>query len=343
MPADHPLRRVKKLADRALAAISADLDTLYSSVGRPSIPPERLLKGQLLIALYSIRSDRQFCEQLDYNILFRWFLDMDLESTSLDQSNFSRLRERLVVTDIARRFFDEVVSLARRERLLSSDHFTVDGTLIDAWASFKSFKRKDGEPPKDGGDGTGMMDFKGEKRSNATHQSTTDPDSRLMRKGNGQPAKLSYGGHVLMENRNGLCVDILVTESTQAEHRAARSMLTRARCRRIHPKTLAADKGYHVKEFVAHLREYRIRPHIARIDGRKTPGLDRRTTRTEGYRVSQRKRKRVEEIFGWLKTVGGMRKTRFIGQAKTQMAAFISGAAYNLLRIAKLSGSEVKA
>lgn len=232
-----------------------------------------------------------------------------------------------------------MVILARREQLFSSDHFTVDGTLIEAWASFKSFKRKDGEPPQDGGDGTGMVDFKGEKRSNATHQSTTDPDSRLMRKGNGQPAKLSYGGHVLMENRNGLCVDILVTESTQAEHRAARSMLTRARRRRIHPQTLAADKGYHVKDFVTHLREQRIRPHIARIDNRNTPGLDGRTTRTEGYRISQRKRKRVEEIFGWLTTVGGMRKTRFIGQAKTQMAACISGAAYNLLRIARLSAS----
>lgn len=336
VPAEHPLRKVKKLADRALGAISAELDTLYAETGRPSIPPERLLKGQLLIALYSVRSDRQFCEQLDYNILYRWFLDMDLESASLDQSNFSRLRERLVATDIARRFFDEVVSLARRKQLLSSDHFTVDGTLIEAWASFKSFKRKDGEPPKDGGDGTGMVDFKGEKRSNATHQSSTDPDARLMRKSKGQAAKLSYGGHVLMENRNGLCVDILVTESTQAEHRAARSMLTRARRRRIHPKTLGADRGYHVREFVAHLRAHQIRPHIARIEGRKTPGLDGRTTGTESYRSSQRKRKRVEEIFGWLKTVGGMRKTRFIGQAKTQMAAFLAGAAYNLLRIAKL-------
>ena len=339
VPAEHPLRKVKKLADRALGAISAELDTLYSETGRPSIPPERLLKGQLLIALYSVRSDRQFCEQLDYNILFRWFLDMDLESASLDQSNFSRLRERLVATDIARRFFDEVVSLARRKQLLSSDHFTIDGTLIEAWASFKSFKRKDGEPPKGGGDGTGMVDFKGEKRSNATHQSSTDPDARLMKKSKGQAAQLSYGGHVLMENRNGLCVDILVTESTQAEHRDARSMLTRARRRRIHPKTLGADKGYHVKEFVAHLRAHQIHPHIARIDGRKTPGLDGRTTCTESYRSSQRKRKRVEEIFGWLKTIGGMRKTRFIGQAKTQMAAFIAGAAYNLLRIAKLGNS----
>jgi len=337
IPADHPLRPVKKLADSALSAISAELDGLYAKGGRPSIPPERLLKAQLLIAFYSVRSDRQFCEQLDYNLLFRWFLDLDLESGGLDQSNFSRLRERLEETDIARRFFDEVVRLARKDKLLSSDHFTVDGTLIDAWASFKSFKRKDDdEPPKSGGDGTGMVDFKGEKRSNATHRSTTDPDAKLMRKGNGQPAKLSYGGHALMENRSGLCIDLLITDATMAEHKAARQLLTRARRRRIHPKTLGADKGYHVKDFVRHLREHKIKPHIARIDGRKTPGLDGRTTCTEGYKVSQRKRKRVEEIFGWLKTVGGMRKTRFIGEARTQIAAYLSAAAYNLLRIAKL-------
>ena len=336
IPADHPLRPVKKLADSALSAISAELDGLYAKTGRPSIPPERLLKAQLLIAFYSVRSDRQFCEQLDYNLLFRWFLDLDLESGGLDQSNFSRLRERLVETDIARRFFDEVVRLARKDKLLSSDHFTVDGTLIEAWASFKSFKRKDDDEPPKPGDGTGMVDFKGEKRSNATHQSTTDPDAKLMRKGNGQPAKLSYGGHALMENRSGLCVDLLITDATLAEHQAARQLLTRARRRRIHPKTLGADKGYHVKDFIQHLREHNIRPHIARIEGRKTPGLDGRTTRTEGYKVSQRKRKRIEEIFGWLKTVGGMRKTRFIGEARTQIAAYLSAAAYNLLRIAKL-------
>ena len=336
IPADHPLRPVKKLADSALSAISAELDGLYARTGRPSIPPERLLKAQLLIAFYSVRSDRQFCEQLDYNLLFRWFLDLDLESGGLDQSNFSRLRERLVETDIARRFFDEVVRLARKDKLLSSDHFTVDGTLIEAWASFKSFKRKDDDEPPKPGDGTGMVDFKGEKRSNATHQSTTDPDAKLMRKGNGQPAKLSYGGHALMENRSGLCVDLLITDATLAEHQAARQLLTRARRRRIHPKTLGADKGYHVKDFVQHLREHNIRPHIARIEGRKTPGLDGRTTRTEGYKISQRKRKRIEEIFGWLKTVGGMRKTRFIGEARTQIAAYLSAAAYNLLRIAKL-------
>lgn len=339
IPADHPLRRVKKLAESALSAISAELDGLYARTGRPSIPPERLLKAQLLIAFYSVRSDRLFCEQLDYNLLFRWFLDLDLESGGLDQSNFSRLRERLVETDIARRFFDEVVRLARKDKLLSSDHFTVDGTLIDAWASFKSFKRKDDDEPPKPGDGTGMVDFKGEKRSNATHQSTTDPDAKLMRKGNGQPAKLSYGGHALMENRSGLCVDLLITDATLAEHQAARQLLTRARRRKIHPKTLGADKGYHVKDFVQHLREHGIKPHIARIDGRKTPGLDGRTSCTEGYKVSQRKRKRIEEIFGWLKTVGGMRKTRFIGEARTQIAAYLSAAAYNLLRIAKFQAA----
>jgi len=339
IPADHPLRRVKKLAESALSAISAELDGLYARTGRPSIPPERLLKAQLLIAFYSVRSDRLFCEQLDYNLLFRWFLDLDLESGGLDQSNFSRLRERLVETDIARRFFDEVVRLARKDKLLSSDHFTVDGTLIDAWASFKSFKRKDDNEPPKPGDGTGMVDFKGEKRSNATHQSTTDPEAKLMRKGNGQPAKLSYGGHALMENRSGLCVDLLITDATLAEHQAARQLLTRARRRKIHPKTLGADKGYHVKDFVRHLREHKIKPHIARIDGRKTPGLDGRTSCTEGYKVSQRKRKRVEEIFGWLKTVGGMRKTRFIGEARTQIAAYLSAAAYNLLRIAKFQAA----
>ena len=339
IPADHPLRRVKKLAESALSAISAELDGLYARTGRPSIPPERLLKAQLLIAFYSVRSDRLFCEQLDYNLLFRWFLDLDLESGGLDQSNFSRLRERLVETDIARRFFDEVVRLARKDKLLSSDHFTVDGTLIDAWASFKSFKRKDDDEPPKPGDGTGMVDFKGEKRSNATHQSTTDPDAKLMRKGNGQPAKLSYGGHALMENRSGLCVDLLITDATLAEHQAARQLLTRARRRKIHPKTLGADKGYHVKDFVQYLREHGIKPHIARIDGRKTPGLDGRTSCTEGYKVSQRKRKRIEEIFGWLKTVGGMRKTRFIGEARTQIAAYLSAAAYNLLRIAKLQAA----
>src|SRR5918911_101375 len=210
VPADHPLRTIKAYADTTLKRLSSKLDALYADSGRPSIPPERLLKASLLIALYTVRSDRLFCEMLDYNILFRWFLDMDLEQPGLDQSNFSRLRERLVQEDLARAFFDSVVKQAREKGLLSDEHFTVDGTLIEAWASLKSFKRKDGPPPTPGGDDSGMVDFRGEKRTNATHQSSSDPDAKLMRKSKRQEAKLSYGAHVLMENRNGMCVDVQV-------------------------------------------------------------------------------------------------------------------------------------
>ena len=338
IPADHPLRAIRELVDQALAELSRAFDKLYAREGRPSIPPERLLRALLLQAFYTVRSERQLMEQLDYNLLFRWFLDMSVEEPGLDQSNFSRLRERLVASDVARRFFDEVVRIARREGLLSAEHFTVDGTLIEAWASLKSFKRKDGGggPPTGGGDGTGMADFRGERRRNATHQSATDPEARLMRKGNGQPAKLSYGGHAFMENRSGLCVDLLVSEATASETAAAKALLTRQGRKRVRPRTLGADKGYHSKAFVAWLRQHGIAPHIARIEGRRTPGLDGRTTRHASYQTSQRKRKRVEEIFGWLKTVGGLRKSRFVGQAKTQMAAYLSAAAYNLLRISKL-------
>jgi len=336
VPANHPLRTIKHHADMALKAISAQLDELYASGGRPSVAPERLLKAQLLVALYSVRSDRAFCEQLEYNLLFRWFLDMSLDEAGLDQSNFSRLRERLVETDVAQRFFDEVVKIARREHLLSDEHFTVDGTLIEAWASLKSIRPKDGPPPPTGGDGTGMVDFKGERRTNETHESSTDPEAKLMRKGNGQPAKLSYGGHALMDNRHGLCVDLAVTDARLHETLAAETILARQRRKHRHPTTLGADKGYCVRSFIAHLREHGIAPHIARIDGRRTPGLDGRTTRHDSYRVSQRKRKRVEEIFGWLKTVGGLRKCRFIGRVRTQLYVHLAGAAYNLLRISRL-------
>ena len=336
VPPDHPLRTIKAYADAALRQMSAEFDALYAQVGRPSIPPERLLKASLLIALYTVRSDRLFCEMLDYNILFRWFLDMNLEQTGLDQSNFSRLRARLDEQETAKRFFDTVLSQARAKGLLSDEHFTVDGTLIEALASLKSFKPKDGPPPPPGGDGSGMVDFRGQKRSNATHESSTDAQAKLMRKGNGQPAKLSYGGHALMENRNGLCVDIKVGPATGAETDAAKQMLARQGRKRIRPKSLGADKGYHSKDFVKHLRDRGIAPHIATIEGRNTPGLDGRTTRHNGYRLSQRKRKRIEEIFGWMKTYGGLRKTRFVGIAKTQMAAYLVGAAYNLLRMARL-------
>lgn len=266
VPVDHPLRSIKAYADAALRAISPKLDELYGSTGRPSIAPERLLKGQLLIALYTVRSDRAFCEQLDYNLLFRWFLDMSLDDAGLDQSNFSRLRERLVQTDIARNFFDQVLRLAKAHRLLSTEHFTVDSTLIESWASLKSLK-KDGRPPKDGGDGTGMVDFKGERRTNQTHQSSTDPEAKLMRRGNGQPAKLYFGGHALMENRSGLCADLQIHDSRTSEPKVAQRLLTRLRRKRVHARTLAADKGYHTKAFVEYLSAHAIRPHIARIDG----------------------------------------------------------------------------
>ena len=269
-------------------------------------------------------------------MLFRWFLDMDLETKAFDHSTFSLNRSRLIEHDIARAFFAGIVEQARAQQLLSDEHFTVDGTLIEAWASFKSFKRKDGEPPRSGGDGTGMVDFRGEKRSNATHESTTDPQAKLMRKGKGQPARLSYGAHALMENRHGLLIDLAITDATLAEPKAVAPLVDRRRRARQGLRTLGADKGYHNKAFVELLRHRRIAPHIARIDKRVTPGLDARTTRHGGYAISQRKRKRIEEIFGWMKTVGGLRKTRFIGQAKTQMAAHLVGAAYNLLRMARL-------
>ena len=339
IPADHPLRRVKAQADAVLAAMGPAFERMYADCGRPSIAPERLLKATLLIALYSVRSDRLFCEMLDYNMLFRWFLDMELEVPSFDHSSFSKNRARLIEHDIAQAFFAGVVEQARAQKLLSDEHFTVDGTLIEAWASLKSLKRKDGTPPRAGGDGTGMVDFRGERRTNATHVSSTDPEAKLMRRGNGQPAKLSFGAQALMENRHGLLIEFAITDATLAEPKAADPMLDRRRRARGGMRTLGADKGYHNKGFVARLRNKNIAPHIARIEERRTPGLDARTTRHEGYRISQRKRKRIEEIFGWMKAVGGLRKSRFVGIVKTQLAAYMVGAAYNLLRMARLAPS----
>jgi transposase len=336
IPADHPLRRIKPQADAVLASMSASFEAMYAEGGRPSVAPERLLKASLLIALYSVRSDRLFCEMLDYNMLFRWFLEMGLEEASFDHSTFSKNRARLIEHEIAKEFFAGAIRQAREQRLLSDEHFTVDGTLIESWASFKSLKRKDGTPPKSGSDGTGMVDFKGEKRSNKTHESSTDPEAKLMKKGDGQAAKLSFGAHALMENRSGLLIDVLITDSTLFEPKAAAPMLDRRRQARQGMSTLGADKGYYNKAFIEKLRSRNIAPHIARIEGRSAPGLDARTTRHESYAISQRKRKRIEEIFGWMKTVGGFRKTRFVGIAKTQLAAYMVGAAYNLLRMARL-------
>jgi transposase len=341
IPADHPLRRIKANAEEALRRLEPVFREMYSERGRPSIPPEQLLKSQLLIALYSVRSDRLFCEQLQYNFLFRWFLDLEPEAAAFDASTFSKNRERLLAHEVALRFFDAVVALARQQGLLSDEHFSVDGTLIEAWASLKSLRPKDGrddrEPPPDD-PGNPTVNFRGERRTNATHQSTTDPEARLMRKGDGREARLAYAGHVLMDNRHGLCTDLAVTLATgTAEREAAGALLRRQARKRVRPRTLGADKGYCTRAFIAHLRARRVRPHVAVIPGRRLPGLDGRTTRRESYALSQRVRKRAEEIFGWWKTVGGLRKTRFRGRARSELYAFLVGAAYNLLRMSRLA------
>jgi transposase len=342
VPSTHPLRRVKQLADGVLAKLSPTFDAMYSAIGRPSIAPERLLKATVLMALYSVRSERLLCEQLGYNLLFRWFLDMDMIEPAPDHSTFSPNRERLLDHDVAGEFFRAVVELACGEKLTSDEHFTVDGTLIEAMASLKSFRPKnednddDGKgPPQD--PGNRWVDFHGEKRSNETHQSKTDPEAKLMRKGMGKEAKLSYSAHALMENRHGLLVDFRVGEANgRAEREIALQMLDEALPgdRRI---TLGADKGYDTQDFVAGCRDRNVVPHVAQNQhARRRSAIDSRTTRHPGYPLSQRIRKRVEEIFGWAKTVANFRRTRFRGRARTQLAAYFVGAAYNLLRIARL-------
>ena len=340
VPSQHPLRRVKVLADGVLAKLSPTFEAMYSAIGRPSIPPERLLKAMVLMALYSVRSERLLCEQLGYNLLFRWFLDMDMIEPAPDHSTFSRNRERLLEHDVAGEFFRAVVEQAREGKLMSDEHFTVDGTLIEAMASLKSFRRKDDD--KDDGkgppnDGNRWVDFHGEKRSNETHESKTDPEAKLMRKGLGKEAKLSYSAHALMENRNGLLVDLRVGEANgHAEREIALQMVDEALPGdgRI---TLGADKGYDTRDFVAACRERNVVPHVAQNQhAHRRSAIDHRTTRHGGYAVSQRNRKRVEEIFGWAKTVANFRRTRFRGTARTQLAAYFVGAAYNLLRMTKL-------
>jgi transposase len=336
VPTNHPIRRIKKMADDALAQLSPTFDRMYAAGGRPSIPPERLLKATLLMALYTIRSERQFCEQLDYNLLYRWFLDMDMTEASFDQSSFTHHRARMMEHDAAGEFFRAVVEQARASKLMSSDHFTVDGTLIEAAASLKSFKKKDqtdnNKPPPDD-PGNPSVDFHGEKRSNDTHESATDPDSKLARKSYGTTAKLSYSAHALMENRNGLLVDFKMDVADgRAERRAALAMMDQSLRgqRRI---TLGVDKGYDTRDFVASCRERNVTPHVAR---KKYSAIDGRTSSSDGYAISQRVRKRVEEVFGWMKTVGNFRKTRYIGFAANRIAASMVAAAYNLVRMSKL-------
>ena len=351
VPKEHPIRAVKALADAALKGMSGKLDGMYAGTGRASTPPEWLLKGSLLMALYSVRSERMFCEQLGYNMLFRWFLDMDMTEAPFDHSTFSKNRERLLKHDVAHEFFREIVAQARTAQLMSSEHFTVDGTLIEAWASLKSFKVKEearrernqrkrsrrdrGNKPKGGGGSNADVNFHGEKRSNETHESTTDPEARLARKGVGKEAKLSFSAHALMENRNGLLVDLRIAEANGTAERDQALLMLVENSRHTGLITVGADKGYDAQEFAEQCRHYGITPHIAQNTSRRS-AIDGRTTRHAGYAVSQRIRKRVEEIFGWAKTVGGFRRTRFKGIERTQLAAYFVGAAYNLVRTARL-------
>jgi transposase len=338
VPADHPLRPIRRMVDQVLKGLSGHFDTLYSSTGRPSIAPEKLLRTLLLQVLYTVRSERLLLEQLDYNLLFRWFVGLNMDDPVWDATVFSKNRERLLKGAVAQAFFEQVLKLARQQDLLSDEHFTVDGTLIEAWAGQKSFQKKDtpvGPPPDDPGNPT--VDFHGEKRSNQTHQSKTDPEARLYKKGPGKEAKLSYQGQVLMENRNGLVTGTRLTPATgTAERAAAVEMAQQIAGRDGHRVTVGADKAYDTHDFVRELRDLKVTPHVAQNSQNRSSAIDGRTTRHAGYALSQRKRKRVEEIFGWIKTVGLMRQTRHRGLARVGWMFTFTAAAYNLVRIRNL-------
>lgn len=335
VPEDHPLRPIRVMVDNTLNNLAPLFQKMYSNAGRPSIPPEQLLRASLLQVLYSIRSERMLVEQLEYNLLFRWFVGLSMDDKVWNHSTFSKNRERLMEHEVATAFFQETKALAKQAGLMSKDHFTVDGTLIEAWASMKSFRPKDDQdqdPPETGGRNP-EVDFKGQKRKNDTHQSTTDPDARLLKKGQGKEAKLCFMGHALMENRNGLVVDNRLTLANgTAEWDAALEMVENLPG--THQITVGADKGYDVPVFVEGLRKLLATPHVTRKD--KGSAIDGRTTRHEGYKTSQKIRKRVEEIFGWLKTVGGLRKTRHRGLDTVGWLFEFSLAAYNLTRMRNL-------
>ena len=337
VPKDHPLRAIRAMADAALRDLDQRFDAMYATLGRPSIAPERLLRALLLQVLYTVRSERLLMEQLDYNFLYRWFVGLSIDDPVWDVTVFSKNRDRLLKGEVAEAFFAAVLAQARQGGLLSDEHFTVDGTLIEAWAGQKSFKRKDQPETKTPPDNPGnpSVDFHGERRTNETHQSTTDPDALLARKGKGKESKLSYTGHVLMENRHGLAVNCCVTQATgRAEAEAAVAMVEEIPgWQRV---TLGADKGYDRKALVQEMREHRVTPHFA---CKQTSIIDQRTTRHRGYAISQQKRKRVEEIFGWLKTVGGLRKTRHRGVARVDWMFCSALTAYNLVRMRNLASA----
>lgn len=336
VPKEHPIRRIRSIVDEVLKELSPQLDAMYARVGRPSIPPEHLLKASLLMALYSVRSERQFCERLRYDLLFKWFLDMNIAEPGFVPTTFSKNRERLLSQDIAHAFLGEVVREAKRRRLVSEEHFSVDGTLLDAWASHKSYRPRDEEGGRPTGGRNPDVDFKGERRSRETHISRTDPDALLYKKALSEAARLTYMGHVLVENRNGLVVDVLLGQSTsRAEREAAISF-----CDRLpgggRGITLAADKGYHTYELERQLAARGVTAHLAWNDGLRKRPLPEALARDRGYQLSQRRRKVVEEVFGWMKTVACTRKLRYRGVPRNQLWMTFTAAAYNLVRMANL-------
>ena len=335
---DHPLRAIRVIVNEALAALEREFASLYSPLGRPSIPPEKLLRSMLLQAFYSIRSERLLMERLEYDLLFRWFVGIGVDDAAWDHSVFSKNRDRLLAGDIAAKFLASVLAQPKVRELVSTDHFSVDGTLIEAWASMKSVKPRDGsgEPPVQGGGRNAEADFHGQKRTNHTHASATDPEARLYRKGKGKEAKLCFMGHGLMENRHGLLVDACLTLADGHAERVAALHMIEARADRPRAITLGADKAYDAQDFINELRSMKVTPHVARNTSGRRSAIDGRTTRHSGYGASQRIRKRIEEAFGWIKTVAGQDKTKLRGRDRVGWAFTLAAAAYNLVRLPKL-------
>jgi transposase len=336
VPANHPIRAIRLLVDAVLAELSPQFDAMYERIGRPSVPPEHLLKASILMALYSLRSERQFCERLQYDILFKWFLDLNISEPAFDATTFTKNRERLLDHDIARAFFGEVVREAQRRRLLSEDHFSVDGTLLQAWASIKSYRPRDEQTPPPGGGRNPDVDFHGERRSRETHASHTDPGALLFKKAASEAARLCYMGHALIENRHGLVVDVQLTQASGgAEREAAITMLDRMKGRKG-GITLGADKGYDTYGFHDQLAARDVVAHVAWNDGSKRRPIPEALEGDPAYQTSQRRRKLVEEVFGWMKTVGAGRKLRYIGLRRNELWATLTAAVYNLVRMAKI-------
>jgi transposase len=336
IPAGHPIRRIRRVVDAVLAELDDEFDAMYASSGRPSVPPETLLKATILMALYSIRSERAFCERLNYDLLFKWFLDLPIDAKAFDATTFTKNRDRLLAHEIADRCFGAVVGQAKLRRYVSSEHFSVDGTLLEAWASHKSFQPKDRQGPRPPAGRNAEVSFHGQRRSNDTHASTTDPQARLFRKSNATAAKLCYAGHLLMEHRNALIIDLELTEASgYAERDTALELLERLPKRRRR-RTVAADKAYDTAGWVADVRDLGFTPHVAPNTTKRRSAIDGRTTRHPGHQTSQRIRKRIEEPFGWIKTIAGGHKLRYIGRARNRAWFLLAGAVYNIIRIAAL-------